>query len=32
MLKEESPSKDRFYSSLTGRKVTDKEYEHVLNV
>ena len=26
------PSKEKFYSSLIGRKITDKEYEHVLNV
>ena len=31
-FKEELPSKERFYSSLTGRKITDREYEHVLNV
>ena len=31
-LKEELPSKKTFYSSLTSRKITDKEYEHVLNV
>ena len=30
-LKEELPSKDDFYSSLTDRKNNDKEYEHVLN-
>ena len=28
----ELPSKERFYSSLTNRKITDKTYEHVLNV
>ena len=31
-LKEDLPSKEKFYSSLTDRKITDKEYEHVLNV
>ena len=30
--KKKIPSKEGFYSSLTGRKVTDKVYEHVLNV
>ena len=25
--REELPSKDKFYSSLTGKNVTDKEYE-----
>ena len=30
--KEELPAKEKFYSSSTGRKITDKEYEHVLNV
>ena len=31
-FKEESPIKEKFYSSLTDRNVSDKEYEHVLNV
>ena len=31
-LKEELPSKEKFYSSLTDRKSCEKEYEHVLNV
>ena len=31
-FKEELPSKGKFYSSLTGKKISDKEYEHVLNV
>ena len=31
-FKEESPIKEKFSSSLTDRKVSDKEYEHVLNV
>ena len=26
------PSKEKFYSSLTDRKITGKEYQHVLNV
>ena len=26
------PSKEKFYSSLTNRKISDKEYAHVLNV
>ena len=30
-FKEELPSKERFYSSLTNKKVNDKENEHVLN-
>ena len=31
-FKGELPSKEKFYSSLTDRKIRDKEYEHVLNV
>ena len=31
-FKEKLPSKENFYSSLTTRKVTDRKYEHVLNV
>ena len=31
-FKEELPSKEKFYSSLAGRKINNKEYEHVLNV
>ena len=31
-FKEELPCKEKFYSSLTNRKVSDKEYEDVLNV
>ena len=31
-FKEEFPSKEKFYSSLTDRKITEKEYKHVLNV
>ena len=30
-FKEKLPSKEKFYSSLTNRQITDKEYEHVLN-
>ena len=31
-FKEELPSKEKFYSSITHRKVSDKEYEHVSSV
>ena len=31
-FKEELPGKEKFYSSLTDRKVSAKEYELVLNV
>ena len=31
-FKEQLPSKERFYSSLTGKKISHKEYEHVLKV
>ena len=31
-FKEELPSKERFSSSLTDIKISDTEYEHVLNV
>ena len=31
-FKEELPSKEKFYSSLTGKKICGKEYEHVLKV
>ena len=31
-FKEVLPSKEKFYSSLTGKKIIDKEYKHVLNV
>ena len=30
-FKEELPSKEKFYSSLNARKITEKEHEHVLN-
>ena len=29
---QELPSKEKFYSSLTGKKISDKEYGHVLKV
>ena len=31
-FKEQLPSKEKFYSSLANRKITDKEYGRVLNV
>ena len=31
-FKEELTSKENFYSSLTSREISDKEYEHVFNV
>ena len=31
-FKEELPSKERFYSSLTNRGITEKEHKNVLNV
>ena len=31
-FKEELPSKEKFYSSLTHRKASGKEFEHVLNI
>ena len=31
-FKEQLPSKETFDSSLTGKKINDEEYEHVLNV
>ena len=31
-FKEELLCKEKFYSCLTDRKITDKEYEHVINV
>ena len=31
-FKEELPNKEKFCSLLTDRKISDKEYEHVLNV
>ena len=31
-FQEYSPGKEKFYSLLTDRKISDEEYEHVLNV
>ena len=31
-FKEELPGKEKFYSPLTDRKISNKEYEHVINV
>ena len=31
-FKKELPSKKRFYSSLTGKNISNKEYDHVLKV
>ena len=31
-VKEQLPSKEKFYSQLTGKKLSNKEYEHVFNV
>ena len=31
-FKEELPSKEKFYSSLTNKKISDKEYDNLLNV
>ena len=31
-FKEELPSKEKFHSSLTSQKISDKEYDHVLKV
>ena len=31
-FKEKSPSKEKFYSFLTGKKIGDKKYEHVVKV
>ena len=31
-FKEELPNKEKFYNSLTDKKITEKEYEHVVNV
>ena len=31
-FKEELSSKEKLYSSLTGQKISDKEYDHVLKV
>ena len=29
-IKEDLPPKEKFYSLITGKKVIEKEYEHVL--
>ena len=31
-IKEKLPNKEKLYSSLTGKKVNNKEYDHVLKV
>ena len=31
-FKKQLPSKEKFYSSLTGKTIIDREYEHVLKV
>ena len=31
-IKEQLPSKEKFYSLLTGKKISNKEYDHVLKV
>ena len=31
-FKEELPSKEKFYCSLTNKKISDKEYDNLLNV
>ena len=31
-IKEKIPNKEKLYSSLTGKKVNNKEYDHVLKV
>ena len=31
-FKEKWPSKEKFYNLLTGNTVSDKEYDHVINV
>ena len=31
-FKEKLPSEDKFCSSLTGKKISGKEYKHVFNV
>ena len=31
-FKEQLSRKEKFYSSLTGKKVSEKDYEHVLKV
>ena len=31
-FKEELPGKEKFYNLLTDKKITDKKYEHIINV
>ena len=31
-FQEELPSKEKFYSSLTSKNISDKEYKHILTV
>ena len=31
-FKEQLPSKEKFYSSLMGKKINGKEYEHILKI
>ena len=31
-FKEKLPGKEKFYSSITGKKINDKEYEHFFNI
>ena len=31
-FKEQLPSKEKFHSSSTGKKISDKEFEHILKV
>ena len=31
-FKKQLPSKKKFYSSLTGKKISNEEYDHVLKV
>ena len=31
-FKEKWPSKEKFYDLLTGNTISDKEYDHVINV
>ena len=31
-LKEKLTSKERFYSSLTDKKISDKDYDQILNI
>ena len=31
-FKEELQGKEKFYSSITGKEISDKEYDHVIKV